>query len=100
MSKRPSIIGDLDLPSTAPAEQPPTNGQPAEVVSLKAAATKAAKAREVQHTSIYIPRSVHDRLREIAFHERKKIHDLIMEGVDSVIAARGHSERAKRREKA
>ena len=44
-------------------------------------------------TSIYIPDHVHDRLREIAFAERRKVHDLLMEGIDRVIEDRGHSER-------
>jgi hypothetical protein len=96
MSKRPSVIDDLDLKAVAPATPPaPT----AEVVDLKAA-TKKAKARDVQHTSVYVPREAYDRLREIAFHERKKIHDLIMEGVDSVIADRGHAERTGKKPKA
>lgn len=51
---------------------------------------------DVQHTSVYIPRAAHERLREIAFHERVKMHDLIMEGLDLVIEKRGHPERATR----
>lgn len=94
---RPSVIDTLDLSTTTPISTPESAG--AEVVDLKAA-TKKAKARDVQHTSVYIPRAAHDRLREIAFHERKKIHDLIMEGLDLVIAARGHSESASKNTKA
>jgi hypothetical protein len=87
---RPSVIDALDLAPIEPAK-PPTPAR-AEVE----AANKAAKARAVQHTSVYIPRVAYDRLREIAFHERKKIHDVIMEGVDLAIAARGHSESARK----
>ena len=94
MAKRPSVIGSLDLLPSAPVAATVAS---AEVVDLKAASKKAAKARDVQHTSVYIPRAAHDRLREIAYHERKKIHDLIMEGMDSVIADRGHSESARRK---
>jgi hypothetical protein len=103
MSKRPSIIDRLDLQPTAPAKKKgkaPAATATAEVVNLKEATEKAAKARDVQHTSVYIPRAAYERLREIAFHERKKIHDLIMEGVDGTIAARGHSESASRKAKA
>jgi hypothetical protein len=85
MAKRPSIISELEL---APAAAP----QP-----VVAEPPKPTKPRpDVQHTSVYIPREAHERLREIAFTERKKIHDLLMEGIDAVIANRGHSERARR----
>jgi hypothetical protein len=97
MAKRPSIIGELDLTPAAAKETPAPTAKTAQIVDLKAASEKAAKARDVQHTSVYIPREAHERLREIAFHERKKIHDLIMEGVDATIAARGHSESARRK---
>jgi hypothetical protein len=33
---------------------------------------------------------VHDKLREIAYVERVKIHQLVMEGVDLMLKARGH----------
>jgi hypothetical protein len=86
MAKRPSIISELELATPAPRSQPATVEPP-----------KPIKPRpDVQHTSVYIPREAFERLREIAFTERKKIHDLLMEGVDAVIATRGHSERARR----
>lgn len=97
MGKRPSIVDKLDL-DPAPSAQ--VAAPSAEVLDLKTAAKKAAKSRDVQHTSIYIPRAAYERLREIAFHERRKIHDLIMEGVDSVIAERGHTERTSSKTKA
>lgn len=97
MTKRPSIIGELDLtPTTSQKTTTRKTVKSAEIVDLKAASETTAKARDVQHTSVYIPRAAHERLREIAFHERKKIHDLIMEGIDATIAARGHSESARR----
>lgn len=88
MSKRPSIIDTLTL-------VPPAVDTDSAVVDMAAARSKALA--EVQHTSVYIPRSAHDRLREIAFVERCKIHDLVMEGLDLVIARRGHPETATRR---
>ncbi len=89
MAKRPSIIDAVMAPpavATPPLSEPP----PA-----------PAKSRpDVQHTSVYIPRAAYERLREIAFAERVKTHDLLMEGVDLTIARRGHPERAKRSTKA
>lgn len=101
MAKRPSIIGELDLPPATPKNPPAQKvAKGATIVDLKAETEKTSKARDVQHTSVYIPRAAYERLREIAFHERKKIHDLIMEGIDATIAARGHSESARRTPKA
>jgi len=87
MSKRPSIIDTLSLPSKTTSD--------ATVVDI--AAARRRQLADVQHTSVYIPRAAHDRLREIAFVERCKIHDLIMQGLDLVIAQRGHPETATRR---
>jgi hypothetical protein len=86
MAKRPSILDDVLV---APAAATPL---------APATAPRAAKPN-VQHTSVYIPREAYERLREIAFHERKKIHDLLMEGLDKVIADRGHAERATKSSK-
>jgi hypothetical protein len=40
------------------------------------------------HSSLYLPEPVYEALRETAFHERRKIHDLIMEGIDAVLKKR------------
>lgn len=93
MTKRPSIIAGMDLSPSAPAQ----SGKAAETPAPQTAPPKPRAARpDVQHTSVYIPRAAYERLREIAFAERCKIHDLLMQGVDLVIAERGHSERATR----
>lgn len=80
MSKpRPSIVADIMRPE--PVVPPPVPEPQSDLV----------------RSSIYLSRAAHDRLREIAFTERKKVHDLIVEGVDGVIAKRGHSESARRK---
>ena len=82
--KRPSMIDAMMAPE-APATAAPM--PPVAPVKPKP---------DVQHTSVYIPRTAHARLRALAFHERAKMHDLIMEGLDLVIEKRGHPERATR----
>ncbi len=42
------------------------------------------------HTSLYLPRLVHDALREIAYDERVKIHDVVVEGIDAALKRRGY----------
>lgn len=86
--KRPSMIDAMMSPETA-----------AEAAMAPPALPTKPKP-DVQHTSVYIPRAAHERLREIAFHERVKMHDLIMEGLDLVIEKRGHGEKATRGPKA
>lgn len=87
MPKRPSIIDKVEL-AAAPVPEIAMAAPPR-------AATPLTK-KNVQHTSVYVPRAAYDRLREIAFTERCKIHDLIMQGIDLVIAERGHGEKASR----
>jgi len=44
----------------------------------------------VVHSSIYLPEAVYEALREIAFKERAKIHDVVMEGVGLALKKRGY----------
>jgi hypothetical protein len=37
-----------------------------------------------------VPEAVHEALRKIAFEERLKIHDVVMEGIDAVLRRRGY----------
>jgi hypothetical protein len=50
---------------------------------------------DIVRTSIYISRASHERLREIAFTTRRRVHSLIVEGIDKVVAEYGHSETAR-----
>lgn len=88
--QRPSLIGAIDL--NASTNEPTVS---AAVVELPV--TPAKPKPDVHHTSIYVPKAAYRRLREIGLVEDKKVHDLIMEGIDKVIEARGHSERASRK---
>jgi hypothetical protein len=44
----------------------------------------------VIHSSLYLPEAVYEALRKIAFDERAKIHDLVMEGIDAALRRRGY----------
>jgi hypothetical protein len=35
---------------------------------------------DIKHTSVYLPEAAYEALRQVAFDERRKIHDLLMEG--------------------
>lgn len=102
MSKRPSLIGGLTLPtsdepvSAAPSAPSPEVPAPeTERPAPKAAAGRRARP-DVVHTSVYLPREVHRRLREIAFTRDVKVHDVIMEGIDAALQKYGHPPSAKK----
>ena len=91
--KRPSVIEGLDLAGeiTPPASETP------KVVSLESRAEAPAKTappkpkarHEIQHTSIYVPKGAYRKIREIALTGDRKPHDVIMEGIDLVLAKYG-----------
>jgi hypothetical protein len=41
------------------------------------------------HSSVYLPDTVHEALREAAFKERRKIHDIVLEGIEMALRKRG-----------
>jgi hypothetical protein len=45
--------------------------------------------RGIVHTSLYLPDAVYEALREAAFKERRKIHDIVMDGVQLALRKRG-----------
>ena len=46
----------------------------------------------IVHSSVYLPMAIHEALRELAFRERLKIHDIILEGIEMVLRNRGRRE--------
>ena len=45
---------------------------------------------DIKHTSVYLPEAAYEALRQVAFDERRKIHDLLMEGVELALRKRGY----------
>lgn len=87
MTKRPSIIGGLNLPGTEAS--PAITDRPLEAQAPAKPAARKTRP-DIVHTSVYLPREVHRRLREIAFTRDVKIHDVIMEGIDAALRKHGH----------
>ncbi len=44
----------------------------------------------VVHTSLYLPGPVYEALRKAAFKERRKIHDIVLEGIELALRKRGY----------
>ena len=69
-------------------QQSPANHSGAPVTSRTVVEPPEPPAKV--HTSLYLPGPVHDALRKIAYDERVKIHDLVVEGIDAALKRRGY----------
>jgi hypothetical protein len=62
--------------------------------STRIGATSAARTPterpSIVHSSLYLPEPVYEALRKIAFEERLKIHDIVLEGIDAALRRRGY----------
>ncbi len=54
------------------------------------AARKPPERPSIVHSSLYLPEPVYEVLRKIAFEERLKIHDVVLEGIDLALRRRGY----------
>jgi hypothetical protein len=72
-----------------------TKGTPRPTASVAPAGRR--QRPEIVHTSIYVHRAVYQALREIAFKEDCKVHDLIMEGINALLASRRYPSAEKLR---
>ena len=54
------------------------------------ATRKQTERPYIVHSSLYLPEPVYEALRKIAFDERLKIHDVVLEGIDAVLRRRGY----------
>jgi hypothetical protein len=59
--------------------------------ALSARPARRQPPADIVHTSLYLPRPVHDALREIAFKDRAKIHDLVMDAIGAFLKRRGYA---------
>ena len=61
-------------------------GLPLPPTSVSAAKPKGRQPRPgIVHSSVYLPVAIHEALREVAFRERLKIHDIILEGIEMAL---------------
>jgi hypothetical protein len=52
---------------------------------------KATTRQRATSVYLYLPEAAYEALRRVAFDERCKIHDLLMEGVELALKKRGYS---------
>ena len=41
------------------------------------------------HSSVYLPEAIYEALRRVAFKERRKIHDIVLQGIELALRKRG-----------
>lgn len=92
MSKPPKLSLASIVAAAAPVS---AKQQTAEIVQLNAvhdtgAANKRGTLKQrAKQLSVYLEPAVHDQLRDIAYTERTKIHQLMLESLDLLFKARG-----------
>ena len=74
-----AVLGATEEPEPSPlrpmAERSPTSG--------------GSRRPGLKQQTAYLPEPVYEQLRALAFEERRKMHDLLMEGLDMVFKQRG-----------
>jgi hypothetical protein len=84
MAKKRTSLDSILGPVTGSGDQP----EPA-ITPLADLTTTAGRRPTVKQQTVYLPLAVHDQLRRLAFEERAKMHDYLMEGLDLVFKTRG-----------
>lgn len=79
MSKKRTSLDSI-LSRTVEVEPPP---------APLPATPEAAKRPDVRQQTAYLPLPIHEQLRRLAFEERAKMHDYLLEGLDLVFRKRG-----------
>jgi hypothetical protein len=64
------------------------------------AATQRRARPDIVHSSLYLPQAVYEALRNIAHEERRKIHDLVLDGIDAVLKKNDYPSAERRKAKA
>ena len=76
-------------PTSAAAATPVSGGPPPS--RIEPSRERPRRTFEEQHKkqSVYLDEPVYEQLRRLAFDERRKMHDYLIEGLDSVFRSRG-----------
>ena len=86
----PREVAAVELPPPpAPAVSAPAPGASTRSAPVRAPRGPTLRARTKQ-LSLYLEEPVYEELRNLAFSERVKMHQLIVEGVDLMLRKRGH----------
>jgi hypothetical protein len=91
--KRTSLDALFNNPETIEVEKrevEPEQKSSAGTAKIKEKVVKITQAENlIIKQTVYLPAQVHEQLRSLAFEERKKMHDFLVEGLDRVFKNRG-----------
>lgn len=73
---------------SAKAASPSAAKEIASPIEKSVKETKKSKD-DIAKTTVYVPKAVFEQWRELAFTERKKMHDYLIEGLERVFEDRG-----------
>lgn len=82
MTKKRTSLEDVFRPAQEPALKVP-------VVQHPQPSGEDKRRPAVKQQTVYLPLPVHEQLRQVAFEEHAKMHDLLIEGLDLVFTKRG-----------
>ena len=85
MAKKRTSLDSILAPAARQPE-PPATAQP---TPTPKPTHNEGKRPDVKQQTVYLPIKVHEQLRHLAFEERGKMHDYLMEGLDLVFRSRG-----------
>ena len=81
--KRKPMTVDAISGEGGASEEPVQQAVPASLERLP------GQRAHVKQLTLYLPHPIYRQLRELAFHEEKRMHNLLLEGLDRVFADRG-----------
>ncbi len=87
--KRTSLDAVLGEMVEGPASLPAPVPEPRTPAAAKPSDRQSGKRPRVKQQTAYLPLPVYEQLRHLAFEERTKMHDYLMEGLDRVFQDRG-----------
>ena len=79
-------VKEMNTISRVRRSETPSNNSPTASPMEK---SKPKEKAEIAKTTVYVPRAVFEQWRELAFAERKKMHNYLLEGLERVFADRG-----------
>jgi hypothetical protein len=78
----------LDAIISRNVKQPPAEETPVPPL-VPARAAEVGERPHVKQQTAYLPLAVHEQLRRLAFDERAKMHDYLLEGLDLLFQKKG-----------
>ncbi|MEZ5823235.1 MAG: hypothetical protein R3C97_00340 [Geminicoccaceae bacterium] len=91
-SKRTSLEAILEpepQAASVASQGPARRSSPAADEASAPRARTLPEKKPIKQQTVYLPIPVYEQMRRLAFEERCKMHDLLMEGLDRVFRDRG-----------